>query len=416
MVKYGLSAWFVLIWIVISSFAPIRNLRYEIFVVQHVISFIALITLILLHVPAYAKVYVWIPVGIYAFDRTVRTVRLVYRNLAIFHRKKGVLSCKAHLTALPGHATKITIENPPIKTWKPGQHVFLSIPSISPLQSHPFTIASSPLSSSGELSFIVRAHAGFSRRVYNRATSLLPTSSSPAQEKTFTAILDGPYGRPPNFLQYDTLILIAGSTGATFTIPIILHVLQSPRINCVRRIQVVWIVKSGSHFEWFANDIATAIQLAGEKGVHLEVKGYVTCDPSYTTNFPVRHAPQRPNPGQCCCREKIPDSESPATGKDDAISIVSESSADSGDALCKCSCSSGLEESPVEVNTGRPDLRGILSRNFNLAKGETGIAVCGPEGLMARTRCLVAALSDERGADKGTGAFGISMFGEGFGW
>lgn len=37
-------------------------------------------------------------------------------------------------------------------------------------------------------------------------------------------------------------------------------------------------------------------------------------------------------------------------------------------------------------------------------------------GLMARTRSLVAELSDERGAEKGSGAYGVAMFGEGFSW
>jgi len=442
MVKYGLSAWFVLIWIVISSFAPIRNIRYEIFVVQHIISFIALLTLLLLHVPSYAAVYIWIPIGFYAFDRTVRTGRLIYRNLSIFHRKStGVLSCKAYLTALPGRATRITIPNPPLRSWSPGQHVFLSIPSISPLQSHPFTIASSPSSSSKELSFVVRAHEGFSRRLYDRATSVLPQTSRPAKENSFTAIVDGPYGRPPNFLQYDTLVLIAGSTGVTFTIPILLHVLQSTQAICVRQIQFVWIVKSGSHFEWFANEITDALELAKEKDIVLDVRGYVTCDPSYTTNFPVRQSSGRK--GKCCCcqdeveeippqssgtmesiepREKSESSEDDIVvfekqiqehDRKDSISVVSDTSSVG---LCQCSCGNGAEESPVTVMSGRPDLRTILDRNLCMARGETAVAVCGPQGLMAKTRTLVAELSDERGTDKGTGAYGVAMFGEGFGW
>ena len=65
---------------------------------------------------------------------------------------------------------------------------------------------------------------------------------------------------------------------------------------------------------------------------------------------------------------------------------------------------------------GRPDLRTILERNLRTARGETGVACCGPQGLMARTRNIVAELSDERGAEKGTGAYGVAMFGEGFGW
>jgi hypothetical protein len=97
----------------------------------------------------------------------------------------------------------------------------------------------------------------------------------------------------------------------------------------------------------------------------------------------------------------------------DAISVLSNSSSEE---ICQCSCGNGAEESPVTVMPGRPDLRAILDRNLSMAKAETGVAVCGPQGLMAKTRTLVAELSDERGADKGTGAYGVAMFGEGFGW
>jgi hypothetical protein len=70
----------------------------------------------------------------------------------------------------------------------------------------------------------------------------------------------------------------------------------------------------------------------------------------------------------------------------------------------------------VCLSSGRPDIRAVVDRNLREARGETGVAVCGPQGLMARTRCVVADLSDERGAEKGTGAYGVVMFGEGFGW
>ena len=421
-VKYGMGAWFTLLWIVISSFAPIRNLRYEVFVIQHILSFTAFITLIMLHVPSYAKVYVWISIGFYAFDRTVRTLRLIYRNLSIFHRKSSsTLSCKAHLIALPGPATRITIQSPPLRSWSPGQYFFLSFPSISPLQSHPFTIASSSFSRSLELVFVVRAHAGFSSRLYKRASSLLPTTSQPAQEKLFSVIVDGPYGRPPNFLQYDTLVLIAGSTGATFTVPILLHALQSKQPTCVRRIQFVWVVKSGSNFEWFAHEITQAIQLAADRGIHLDLTCCVTCDPTYTANFPVRKSPW----DKCCCNDNLVDQSSLATAdcsnansadhkRSDSISSSTEFSSKQN--LCQDNCMLGAEKSPVDISKGRPDLRAILDQNLKLARGETGVAVCGPEGLMARTRSLVAELSDERGAEKGTGAYGVAMFGEGFGW
>jgi ferric-chelate reductase len=207
----------------------------------------------------------------------------------------------------------------------------------------------------------------------------------------------------------------------------------------VRRIQFLWIVKAGKEFEWFAEEIEQALEAAEKRGIQLDVRGYVTCEPSYTTNFPVRHVSKRKQTqdgeGYCCCsqvqdtptpeiEESTPDPNSvtvtqkgPSADEKvttmDEISIVSDSSSEQ---FYKCNCSAGAEESPITVSTGRPDLRAILDRNLSLARGETGVAVCGPQGLMARTRCVVAALSDERGSEKGTGAHGVALFGEGFGW
>jgi ferric-chelate reductase len=419
MVKFGMGAYFTLMWIVFSSFAPIRNLRYEFFVVQHIISFIALVVCIFIHVPSYAKVYVWLPIGFYACDRFIRTARMIYHNLSIFHRgSRGVLSCKAHITSLSGQATKITIRNPPLKNWTPGQHVFLQFPFMAPFQSHPFTIASSPSSSSGELTFVVRAHKGFTRRLYRRARSQLPTSSVPSQEKPLTVLLDGPYGAPPNFLQYDTMVLIAGSTGATFTVPILMNALEAPFTSCVRRIEFIWIVKSGTHFEWFADELTFALEFAKERDIQLTITCCVTCDPAYTSESTPFVKPKK---CCCCCQDEVKDTPEidvisiDEKGKEtDEISVVSSFSSEAG--IVQCNCAAGGEDIPVSIGTGRPDLRAILDINLRLARGETGVAVCGPQGLMAETRTLVAELSDERAAGKGTGAYGVALFAEGFGW
>lgn len=38
MIKYGLGAWGILLWSVVSSFAPLRRLSYEFFVLQHIVT------------------------------------------------------------------------------------------------------------------------------------------------------------------------------------------------------------------------------------------------------------------------------------------------------------------------------------------------------------------------------------------
>jgi hypothetical protein len=73
----GFVAWILLLWIVLSSFAPIRGWRYEFFVIQHLISFTGLIVFIYLHAFPETRLWVWIPVGLYLFDRTLRGVLML---------------------------------------------------------------------------------------------------------------------------------------------------------------------------------------------------------------------------------------------------------------------------------------------------------------------------------------------------
>jgi hypothetical protein len=50
------------------------------------------------------------------------------------------------------------------------------------------------------------------------------------------------------------------------------------------------------------------------------------------------------------------------------------------------------------------------------ALGESAVVVCGPQGLVADVKHDVVCLSDERAVHKGTGAQGIYLHTESFGW
>jgi hypothetical protein len=58
----------------------------------------------------------------------------------------------------------------------------------------------------------------------------------------------------------------------------------------------------------------------------------------------------------------------------------------------------------------------VLWELLEQAEGETGIAVCGPLGLSSDVRMTVVRCSDERAVHKGTGAQGIYLHSECFGW
>jgi predicted ferric reductase len=188
----GLVAWSVLVWIVFSSMTPIRGWCYELFLIQHLVSFSVFVGFVYIHIPIDTKGYVWAPVALFFLDRSIRALRLLYANISFFHPKqrqrdqsKSLLACKAEFTPLPHNTTRVVIRNPPI-SWTPGQHVFLSCHSVVPLQSHPFTIASIP--EDGTMEFLIKSESGGTKRFFKHAEKT--HSQSLASTRCVAAILN----------------------------------------------------------------------------------------------------------------------------------------------------------------------------------------------------------------------------------
>lgn len=458
--RTGLISWAVLAWIVLSSFAPIRGLSHEIFVIQHFISFTALTVFIYLHAFPEQRHWVWIPVAIFFFDRVVRALRVVYANLSIFHprqRKDGAVSSfwafKADFTPLPHNATRVVITNPPIR-WSPGQHVFLSCHSVVPLQSHPFTISSLP--EDGKMEFIIKAERGATKSFLSHAEKLekLPSAESSRSSQLKTVAIEGPYGCIRPLRQFDTVVLLAGSTGATFTLPLLRDIVRNwlgsseqpplPRI-VTRRVRLVWVVKSRGQFGWLSEqleraveDVAQAKQEVPDLDVEVEISVYVTCDDSFAMD--VKSVSSHPEQrvfaadeksavqtntnaiekscgpaGSCCCRATIEDEDAIASAECTCdCAPVSSSTSQSSDLAAE-------SEKPslypgVAVFSGRPQCRNIIRRSLEQALGESAVVVCGPKGMVAAVRQDVVYLSDERAVHKGTGAQGIYLHTECFGY
>ena len=209
----GFSAWCILLWIVLSSIVPIRRWNYEFFFIQHIVTYIGFLAGVYLHLLAKVKVYVWVPIGLVVFDRSVRSLYVIYNNLSRFHpnaRRNGIMACKATFQPLGCEATRIIINKPPIN-WKAGQHVYLACHGISPLLSHPFTIASLP--EDGRMEFLIKPRKGTTKRFFAHAEKYqnLPLSMTdiPASSKVF-ALIDGPHGHTRPLRQFDSILLMAG--------------------------------------------------------------------------------------------------------------------------------------------------------------------------------------------------------------
>lgn len=503
----GLAAWCVLVWINFSSSTPIRGWNYELFVAQHVVSFALLIGFVYVHAPPELQGYVWAAVALFFFDRVSRTVRFLYANISLFHpsaKRKGLLACKAEFTALPHDTTRITIRNPPI-SWSPGQHVFLSCQGLAPLQNHPFTIASIP--EDGKMEFLVKAQSGGTRRFFKHAQKsqglaettsgyglvIPPTPLLLTVSRSKTVTIEGPYGCHRPLRQFDSIVLLAGSTGATFTVPLLRDVLQgwrenndpsiasksslfaSPKGAVTRHVRFVWVVKSRGQLKMFAEQLSsvyTEFQTLQDqmRDIKLEVTVYVTCDESFTEEhrslLSTMIAPKSTAALSKALEHGTVEIRSRSTGNKDEYKdskgevkeITTSTSNEEGDACgpdSKCCCRTTIDEASssnpapcccctpanlsassrsstssvqqsrkrrllvhpsIQIFSGRPQTKDIIRRSLEQALGESAVVVCGPQGLVSDVKQGVVELSDERAVHKGTGAQGVYLHTESFGY
>ncbi|CAD6446682.1 93e6b732-17f6-428e-9f8d-d8e003f39abd [Sclerotinia trifoliorum] len=408
-VPTGWGAYAVLIWMNISTCAPIRNFSYEFFVVQHIITFFGFIIAVIMHLPdtaLYSRVYIYIPIALYIIDRMIRTGRYAWNNIH---------TPTATLTVLEGGVTRVCIESKTVKKWTPGSHVLLSIPQLGLLQSHPATIASTPSSHEGKLVFLLKGHKGFTGRL------LYAAEFSTASNSSWKALIDGPYGKTVDYAAFDTVVLISGSTGTTYALPILLDIAsraQSARLP-VRRIVFVWIIKNTSWTSWIAEELTSAAEKLNAVGIELTIRIHVTCDNNFTTgddNIEANCCACDKSLGSCCCISIDSDTD------DDEITSIAEKGnkvTSKPKTTSASSIISGTRSSilPCAVfHSGRPDFHPLLGDLLEKAEGETGIAVCGPPGLSSSVRTTVARCSNDRAVHKGTGAQGIYLHAEGFGW
>lgn len=182
--------------------------------------------------------------------------------------------------------------------WTAGQHVRLRVFFSGRLiESHPLTIMTAPPAltsvSTRTLTLAARATGDWTRALHKYAVAEQDRLTlSVAVEKDSTSVppvpvqvmLDGPYGGCSVDLgAYESVLLIAGGSGATFTLglldDIVARCLKLGRAHGekTRRIEFAWCIRSFGCIEWFAPmlmDIANAV--AGSS-LDLHVSIFVTC-------------------------------------------------------------------------------------------------------------------------------------------
>lgn len=427
----GMAAYALLLCLNLVTLAPLRNLSYDLVVALHLLVFCGFIVALAYHLvgqtsPAtiyYSTVFLYTAIALYLVERLIRAVRYIFNNIRPGH---------ATLEALEGGATRLRIRSQ-IKHWSPGAHVLLSIPHYGIFQSHPATIVSTPASHSGEIVLVMRSCEGFTKRIFSAAQKASSTAAAhyggeegnqatPEPRRTYLALIDGPYGTHTDFACFDTLFLIAGASGISFTLSVLLSLAERARASSrnnqglpVRVIHFMWIIKKRAWVLWVADELRSVAETLQQARIQLSIQIFITCDDSLLQP-PAPAAGHGAKECQCeagCACMGSPDTNTAACCDEIAVEELPKTDA----SLATEKRDPRIDDEQMsfcQLNVGRPDFHMLLWDALCVAEGESAVAVCGPLSLSTAIRKRVVAISDERAVHKGTGAQGIYLHVESF--
>ncbi|KAF2404085.1 hypothetical protein EJ06DRAFT_578808 [Trichodelitschia bisporula] len=259
---------FIFTLLILTSIPALRSRMYEVFKAVHIALALAFFAFLTWHITGeyLTPDYLYATLAILALNFVARAV---YRNRHITPPRSFLAGYPATLEPLPGNMTRVSIPPPASMTWSPGQHIFLTLPSHSRLQAHPFTIASlpSPSSASHELTLLIRARGGFTAHLAQLARA--PTLDGLPSTRVW---LDGPYGDylPSLERAFRGVVCVAGGSGVTAVLPWVGHVARRMREGgCrARGVTLVWSVREVGWVRWVEREVGI---MGGSAEVEREV-------------------------------------------------------------------------------------------------------------------------------------------------
>lgn len=404
-VKWGIFAWFTLLWMVVSSLIPIRRWKYEFFVVQHIVSAVLLLVMLLLHVPEHHHFSVWCAFAAFVYDVVTRSANPLWRNIrlrmpasaAAAFGKIPRYAFKARVEAVDEDLTLVTVQGVSFR-WTPGQHVLIWSPTFRRQSPHPFTICGvpDPTTDSQDIQLVVKTKKGFTHQLNQWARR----QEEIVQDCDMRVLLAGPYGSVPDWKQCASLVLISGSTGGTFTTPMLEDILCSKDTGCLRSVTSVYVVRKKAHSAVYLRQLARVLPLAKALGVavHVEVAitgvlGGIAGGTDEAEKEEERLMPKEHDGDQ------LDDLVRSSTESDDsarsAMMLKEEMNVGLGGEDDDGSQRLGL----VREMHGRPNIETLIRREIDRATGMVGIAVCAGTGIENAVKRSVASASSVEGQD-----------------
>ncbi|KAF2453184.1 ferric-chelate reductase [Lineolata rhizophorae] len=377
------------------SFGPIRNRFYEFFKATHFLAALVFVLFFFFHCNFRLSSWdyfiaagaIYVPCLCYSHIRACLLTAFGHKAML------SLLPCGMLRVTVPLRRSNVVSNVIPISfRWSPGQHVFVRFLTlgIHSGSTHPFTICSlwpSDDKSEPELTLYIAPTKGLTGRLANLATK--------QTDCTINVLLDGPHGgmKIETMAKFDRVLIIAGGSGAGFTLPVVEDILRrywnsDGRLEHLpTQVQVVLATRSHEVFEWYRQEIQHVLARYSVKdsGMQLSVAIHVT--------------------GREASRmESEPLQEDKSAGINDEEKIVPVSNTFQrpqvdGDIVCQ---------------TGRPDLPRMIESASCVKHSTLGIAVCGPAEMLYDVKN--AAAKAEALVIKGDGPNEVYLHSEHFSW
>jgi predicted ferric reductase len=229
------------------------------------------------------------------------------------YRSVGGNGTSAVVEALPGDCLRVNFRIARPWTFKPGQHMYITMPSVGLWTSHPFSIAWSEEEESLELSkglamnrqdilsmkqttmsAIIRRRDGFTNDLYKKV------QAAPEGKLVIKSLVEGPYGGLHSLHSYGTVMLFAGGVGISHQVPYVrdLVVGFANGVVSARKVCLVWIIQSPEHLEWIRPWMTSILALDRRRDI-LRIQLFVTRPRStkeiHSPSTTVQMFPGRPN-------------------------------------------------------------------------------------------------------------------------
>ena len=212
---------------------------------------------------------------LWAVDRTIRLFRtwLIHRKTVgdsrgLFHPAQAAVTLFPDET--DGDIVRLDVRETQA-SWHVGQHFYMCFVEGSIWQSHPFTPLNFPERAADATvcqSYVFRAKGGETRKISDMVK---------AKERTSTpVILTGPYGG--NIMRElgpkDNVLCIAGGTGITYVLPVILELARCQDTN--RKLELIWFVRHRADVNWIRPEL-DALE-ASDTSIDLKIRIFTTRD------------------------------------------------------------------------------------------------------------------------------------------